>query len=84
MKFGDPEYYVRRISRREFEVAVFRGGKAPDQIYTVQGSRCSCPAGGGDDHKHVRLVVMFQAMGEPSGVVFFNEPLGWESHYVYD
>lgn len=85
MKFGDPEYYVRRTAiRGEYLVAVFRGGKGPDNLYTVRGLKCSCPAGGGEGHKHVTLVAEFKRLGEPSGTVFFNEPTGWEHQHVYD
>lgn len=81
MTFGDPEYYVRRTAiRGEYLVAVFRGSKEPSNLYTVRGIHCSCPAGGGESHKHVELVRKFKEMGEPEEMVFFNEPTGWEGH----
>lgn len=81
-RWGDPEYHVRRLDSRptgqpRYEVAKFTDDSIPDAVYLVRGWTCNCPARGGMDHKHVRLVRFFRELKEPQLATFWLEGDNW-------
>lgn len=70
-EFLESYYTVRQIAPREWEVAKFAGGKAPEKTYRVMQLHASFTTDSpgmqkvGQDDKTIRLVKRFIADGQP-------------------
>ena len=74
-KWGDKEYYIRRLGPNRYDVAVFTDHAMPDHTYTVTYETCTCMVG--FNCKHVRLIKAWAEAGEPLDT-FWDEKGVWK------
>ena len=62
----NPEYYIREIDKNESEIAVFKRGDTPNNVYTVDCKKgiCNCKSRG--VCKHISMVEKWIKAGKPS------------------
>jgi len=61
--------YILRKGKSHYEIAKFDDSTEPVDVYTFNTRGCSCPAHTAHC-KHVRILKIWKAAGEPVGIVY--------------
>ena len=58
------EYFIREVGKGKYEIATFKRGDTPDNVYTCTEKSCNCPARGAC--KHQKMLKDWIKAGKPS------------------